>query len=388
LPCYHVAMENSRETKKNNGPLPEFHELFCHEYQKEKHIHDHQTGHFGPNEASFVSGNDRKFRLENLFRENEISYHGKVWEKKDPSTSSKPKKAKKDEKSRTDQQTVSPAPTSEGPTTSSSIQPSPQSAPIIKSEILQNEPKIENEPIVKIEQELQSSPNAQALPANFENDVDMSADPLDMSLNLISSSETFNFDVRAHQGLNLDTECSFNEFMPQGVATDSPVFIQSQHQTAVPHQESRDVFDCNIKSEILSDETGRSQTQMARGNPIYGMNQSKTGGPDIYQIDNEPQLAENGNLVVRNSGQVKSRMVQSPSGPPITVQGSQNQQIHPRTISGPKIVQAPIQIEPQLSEEEIRAKKEKEKAAKKGELVGRVTHKSGCIFRKTSSNKM
>ena len=72
----------------------------------------------------------------------------------------------------------------------------------------------------------------------------------------------------------------------------------------------------------------------------------------------------------------------------MTVQGSQNQQIHPRTISGPKIVQAPIQIEPQLSEEEIRAKKEKEKAAKKGELVGRVIHKSGCIFRKTSSNKM
>ena len=67
LPCYHVAMENSRETKKNNGPLPEFHELFCHEYQKEKHIHDHQNGRFGPNEASFVSGNDRNFRLEKFF---------------------------------------------------------------------------------------------------------------------------------------------------------------------------------------------------------------------------------------------------------------------------------------------------------------------------------
>ena len=53
-------MENSRETKKNNGPLPEFHELFCHEYQKEKHIHYHQNGHFGSQEASFVSGNDRK----------------------------------------------------------------------------------------------------------------------------------------------------------------------------------------------------------------------------------------------------------------------------------------------------------------------------------------
>ena len=67
LPCYHVAMENSRETKKNNGPLPEFHELFCHEYQKEKHIHDHQNGRFESNEASFVSGNDRNFRLENFF---------------------------------------------------------------------------------------------------------------------------------------------------------------------------------------------------------------------------------------------------------------------------------------------------------------------------------
>ena len=60
LPCYHVAMENSRETKKNNGPLPEFHELFCHEYQKDKHIHYHQNGHFGPKEATFVSGTDRK----------------------------------------------------------------------------------------------------------------------------------------------------------------------------------------------------------------------------------------------------------------------------------------------------------------------------------------
>lgn len=362
-------MENSRETKKNNGPLPEFHELFCHEYQKEKHIHDHQNGRFGPNEASFVSGNDRNFRLENFFFVKTISYHGKVWEKKDPSTSSKPKKAKKDEKTRTDQQTVSQAPISEGQTASSSVQPSPQTTPIIKTEILQNEPKIENEPMVKMEQELQPSPNEQALSANFENDVDMSADPLDMSLNLISSSETFNFDVRAHQGLNLDTECSFNEFMPQGVANDSPVFIQNQHQTPVPHQstqEPRDVFDCNIKSEILKDDTCQPQTQMARGNPIYGLNQPKTSGPDIYQIENEPKIAENGNLVIRNSGQVKSRIVQSSSGQSMIVQGNLNHQIQQRTISGPKIVQAPIQIEPQLSEEEIKAKKEKEKAVKKG----------------------
>ena len=57
LPCYHVAMENSRETKKNGsvGGLPEFHELFCHDYQKEKHIQGHQNGHFG-GDANFVSG--------------------------------------------------------------------------------------------------------------------------------------------------------------------------------------------------------------------------------------------------------------------------------------------------------------------------------------------
>lgn len=320
---------------------------------------------------------------------NKISYHGKVWEKKDPSTSSKPKKAKKDEKTRTDQQTVSQAPISEGQTTSSSVQPSPQSTSIIKTEILQNEPKIENEPMVKMEQELQPSPNEQALSANFENDVDMSADPLDMSLNLISSSETFNFDVRAHQGLNLDTECSFNEFMPQGVANNSPVFIQSQNQTpSNPHQstqEPRDVFDCNIKSEILRDDTCQPQTQLARGNPIYGMNQPKTGGPDIYQIENELKMAENRNLVIRNSSQVKSKIVQSSSGQSVIVKGSQNHQIQQRTISGPK---APIQIEPQLSEEEIKAKKEKEKAAKKGKLVGRMTRLSGCIFRKASSHKM
>ena len=222
--------------------------------------------------------------------------------------------------------------------------------------------------MVKMEQELQPSPNDQALSANFENGVDMSADPLDMSLNLIPS-ETFNFDVRAHQGLNLDTECSFNEFMPQGVANDSPVFIQNQHQTPVPHQstqEPRDVFDCNIKSEILKDDTCQPQTQMAHGNPIYGMNQPKTGGPDICQIQNEPKMAENGNLIIRNSGQVKSKIVKSSSGQSMIVQESPNHQIQQRTISGPKIVQAPLQIEPQLSEEEIKAKKEKEKAVKKG----------------------
>ena len=296
-----------------------------------------------------------------------FSDHGKVWEKKDPSTSSKPKKVKKDEKSRTDQPIVSPAPTSsEG---QPPVPPGQKSNPIIKTENLQTEPKIGNEPIVKIEQEPLPTPkiadNSQ-VSANFENDVDMSADPLDMSLNLISSSETFNFDVRAHQGLNLDTECSFNEFMPQGVATDSPVFIQSQHQgSAVPHQipESHDVFDCNIKGEILRDDSCQPQTQMVFGISTQNLeNQPKTGGNGIYQIENETKMAENGNLVVRKSGPVKSAIVQSPSGPSIMLQGNQNHQIQPRTISVPKIVQ----IEPQPSEEEIKAKKEKEKAAKKG----------------------
>ena len=83
-------------------------------------------------------------------------YHSKVWEKKDPSTTSKPKKAKKEEKN--------PVPVSEAPSSSA---PSGQSAvpitPIIKTEISQNEPKIEpsNVPNIKIEHDLQPSPKIQ-----------------------------------------------------------------------------------------------------------------------------------------------------------------------------------------------------------------------------------
>ena len=182
---------------------------------------------------------------------------------------------------------------------------------------------------------------------NFQNDVDMSADPLDMSLNLISSSETFNFDVRAHQGLNLDTECSFNEFMPpQGVADES-VFVpgQSQHESGQPRDS---VFDCNIKNEILRDESYQPQTHVIPGPPKIPGPPTGNTGSNIYQIPNEPKTD------VRTAGPSKA------------VQGAQVVQQRPVLTGGQKIVQAPIQIEPQPSEEEIKAKKEAEKAAKKG----------------------
>ena len=201
---------------------------------------------------------------------------------------------------------------------------------------------------------------------NFQNDVDMSADPLE-GLNFISSSETFNFDVRAHQGLNLDTECSFNEFMPQGVANETP-FVPSANQNQESGQQP-DVFDCNIKSEILRDDPCQPQTSQHQ--PIPGrslepeINQPKTGntGSNIYQIPNDPKLTDN---IVRTSGPSKSTMLQSQS---IMVQGSQVQQNRPGPITGPKIVQGPIHIEPQPSEEEIKAKKEEMKAAKKGKKL-------------------
>ena len=202
---------------------------------------------------------------------------------------------------------------------------------------------------------------------NFQNDVDMSADPLE-GLNFISSSETFNFDVRAHQGLNLDTECSFNEFMPQGVANETS-FVPSANQNQESGQpRDQSVFDCNIKSEILRDEPCQPQTSQHQSIPGRSlepeMNQPKTGntGSNIYQIPNDPKMTDN---IVRTSGPSKSTMLQSQS---ILVQGSQVQQ---RPIAGPKIVQGPIHIEPQPSEEEIKAKKEEMKAAKKGDFFSK-----------------
>ena len=159
-------MENSRETKKNNGPLPEFHELFCHEYQKEKHIHYHQNGHFGSQEASFVSGNDRKTVILPGFTPDlpriypgikADSYHFKVWEKKDPSTTSKPKKAKKDDKNQ-----VTSGSEASSSSVQQSVQQSVQHSPVPKIEIRQIEPKIEptnpTVPMIKIEQDVQSPP--------------------------------------------------------------------------------------------------------------------------------------------------------------------------------------------------------------------------------------
>ena len=91
----------------------------------------------------------------NSFRR--LSYHCKVWEKKDPSTTSKPKKAKKEEKNQ-----ATPVPVSASEAPSSSVQSAVPIAPIIKTEISQNEPKIEpsNVPNIKIEQE--PSPKIQA----------------------------------------------------------------------------------------------------------------------------------------------------------------------------------------------------------------------------------
>ena len=197
LPCYQKSMEFSKNSKQTGGNLPDFTALFAFSEQKSNHIARVHASN--PAEAHFVS----------------------VWDKKekDPTIISKPKKEKKSKET--------------GKLEKCDVKKENQSVDDVD---MKEDSANMNPPDIKQEMTTQEVGEEHF---NFSE-----------NFNCPFNDQTFNINM-AHEALNLDTDCSFNEFLPSteflprdgnfgqseiDQLINSPVSLSNQ-QTIVPKSE-------------------------------------------------------------------------------------------------------------------------------------------------------